>query len=69
MVNLLTICIIINLTGYLIGFVFIIFAFLDPNDKTTKRELLVHILIWIYLGIISYLLWKYLMTFPYDISF
>ena len=64
MVNLLTICIIINLTGYLIGFVFIIFAFLDPNDKTTKKELLVHILIWLYLSINIYLLWNYLMVFP-----
>lgn len=63
MVNLLTICIIINLTGYLVGFIFIIFAFLDPNDKTTKKELLVYIILWVYLGINIYFLWGYLMTF------
>lgn len=63
MVNLLTICIIINLTGYLVGFIFIIFAFLDPNDKTTKKELLVYIILWLYLGINIYFLWGYLMTF------
>ena len=64
MVNLLAIWVLINVMGWLTGLIGILVEFLDPNDFTTKKELPVHILLWLYLSVNIYFLWNYLMVFP-----
>ena len=63
MVILVIIYFLINLIVWITGLLGILTEFLDPNDKTTKKELLVYIILWLYLGVNIYFLWGYLMTF------